>query len=175
MSASKKSTSKSAKSPAPATKPAEKKAPVTTKVKAAPAPVAKAAPAPVPVVKITPVAKPTPVAKVTPVAKATPVVKATPVALPAVKPVASTPVVTTISARIDIGFGNTLYLRGEGPGLSWDRGIAMECMADDVWRITLAESARAYTFKFLVNDLSWSVGPDYSVACGASVMLTPEF
>jgi len=171
MSASKKSTSKSAKSPAPATKPAEKKAPVTTKVKAAPAPVAKAAPAPVPVVKPTPA----PVAKVAPVAKIAPVVKAAPVALPAVKPVASTPVVTTISARIDIGFGNTLYLRGEGPGLSWDRGIAMECLADDVWRITLAESARAYTFKFLVNDLSWSVGPDYSVACGSSVMLTPEF
>ena len=165
MSASKKTASKPAKSPAPATKPADKKAPVTTKVKAAPAPVAKAAP----------VVKPTPVAKVTPVAEVAPVVKATPVALPAVKPVASTPVVTTISARIDIGFGNTLYLRGEGPGLSWDRGLAMECQADDVWRITLAESARAYTFKFLVNDLSWSVGPDYSVACGASVMLTPEF
>lgn len=155
MSASKKTTSKSAKSPAPATKPAEKKAPVTTKVKAAPAPVAKAAPAPVPVMK----PAPAPEAKVA----------------PAVKPVASTPVVTTISARIDIGFGNTLYLRGEGPGLSWDRGIAMECQADDVWQITLPESARAYTFKFLVNDLSWSVGPDYSVACGASVMLTPEF
>ena len=171
MSASKKTTSKSAKSPAPATKLAEKKAPVTTKVKAAPAPVAKAAPAPVPVVKPTPA----PVAKTAPVAKVAPAVKAAPVALPAVKPVASTPVVTTISARIDIGFGNTLYLRGEGPGLSWDRGVAMECLADDVWRITLAESARAYTFKFLVNDLSWSVGPDYSVACGSSVMLTPEF
>ncbi|MBL9213793.1 MAG: hypothetical protein JNL92_25240 [Opitutaceae bacterium] len=163
MSASKKTTTKSTKSPAPATKPAAKKAPATTKVKAvpvaapAPAPVAKAAPAPAPVVK------------------AAAVTKAAPVALPAVKPVASSPVVTTISARIDIGFGNTLYLRGEGPGLSWDRGVAMECVADDLWRITLAESARAYTFKFLVNDLSWSVGPDYSVACGASVTLTPEF
>lgn len=163
MSASKKTTTKSTKSPAPATKPAAKKAPATTKVKAVPV----AAPAPVPVAKAAPAPAP--------VVKAAAVTKAAPVALPAVKPVASSPVVTTISARIDIGFGNTLYLRGEGPGLSWDRGVVMECVADDLWRITLAESARAYTFKFLVNDLSWSVGPDYSVACGASVTLTPEF
>ena len=163
MSASKKTTSKSAKSPAPATKPAAKKAPAPTKMKIAPA----AVPTPAPAAKVAPAPAP--------VAKAAPVVKAGPVALPAVKPVASNPVVTSISARIDIGFGNTLYLRGEGPGLSWDRGVAMECVADDLWRIALAETARAYTFKFLVNDLSWSVGPDYSVACGASVTLTPEF
>lgn len=151
MSASKKTTSKSAKSPAPAIKPVAKTAPATPKVKAAPAPVAKVAPRPAPAVKAAPAAR------------------------PAVKPVASTSVVTTIAARIDIGFGNVLFLRGEGPGLSWDRGIAMECVGDDLWRITLPESARACTFKFLVNDLSWSVGPDFSVASGASVTLTPEF
>jgi len=149
MSASKKTASKTTKSPAPATKPAAVKAPVKKKVSVAPA----AAPAPAPVAKVAPAPAPAPV----------------------VKPVASTPIVTTIVARIDVGFGNALFIRGEGPGLSWDRGIAMECVADDLWRIALAEAGRAYTFKFLVNDLSWSVGPDYSVAAGASVTLTPEF
>lgn len=161
MSASKKTTSKSTKSPAPATKPAVKKSPAIKKAKAAPIVAPAAAPASVPAPKAVPA--PAPVAK------------AVPVAPPTVKPVASTPVVTTIAARIDIGFGNALFLRGEGPGLSWDRGIAMECVADDLWRIALAESARAYTFKFLVNDLTWSVGPDFTVACGANVTLTPEF
>lgn len=153
MSASKKTTSKTAKSPAPATKPAAVKAPAKKKVPAAPA----AAPAPAPVAKVAPV--PTPLQAEAPV----------------VKPVTSTPLVTTIAARIDVGFGNALYIRGEGPGLSWDRGIVMECVADDLWRIALAEAGRACTFKFLVNDLSWSVGPDYSVAAGTSVTLTPEF
>lgn len=155
MSASKKSTSKPVKSPAPATKTAApKKAAVKKKEFSAPAP----APAPVPVAKTVPApAAPVAVKPVT------------------VKPVVSAPVVTTIAARIDIGFGNTLFIRGEGPGLSWDRGLTMTCVEDDLWRIVLPESARAYTFKFLVNDLSWSAGPDFTVACGTNVTLTPEF
>jgi len=94
---------------------------------------------------------------------------------PPVKTVASQPVLTTITARIDVGFGNALYVRGEGAGLSWDQGRAMECIADDLWRIVLAESARAYTFKFLINDTTWSSGPDFTAACGTSVTLLPEF
>lgn len=93
----------------------------------------------------------------------------------AVKAVATRPVTTTISAQIDIGFGNSLYIRGEGPGLSWDRGVLMNCVADDLWQIALAESARPVVFKFLVNDLSWSAGEDYTAAPGASVTLKPSF
>jgi hypothetical protein len=151
MSASKKTTSKSVTSPAPATKSAAAKTVAKKKTTAAtvqaitPTPVAMLAPAPVAV------------------------------AAPAVKTVATKPVVTTITARIDVGFGNTLFIRGEGPGLSWEQGRAMDCVGNDLWRIALAESARAYTFKFLVNDLTWSAGPDFSAACGTSVTLTPEF
>lgn len=152
MSASKKS-KKSSNSPARATKSAAskdvaKKTTVATVQAATPTPVAMLAPAPAPVA---------------------------PVASVAVKPVVSTPVKTTISARIDVGFGNALFLRGEGPGLSWEKGLAMECVENDLWRIVLAESARAYTFKFLINDTTWSAGPDFTAACCTSVTLTPEF
>ena len=51
----------------------------------------------------------------------------------------------------------------------------MECVQSDLWRVVLAESARAYTFKFLINDTTWSAGPDFTAACGTSVTLTPEF
>lgn len=152
MSASKKSTSKSSKSPAPATKvvaakpAAKKKAGVAAAVKTRTAtPVAMLAPSPAPAPK------------------------------PVVQAVATAPVVTTISARVDVGFGNALYIRGEGPGLSWDKGVLMECVGADLWQIVLAESARSFTFKLLVNDLSWSAGPDFSAACGTSVTITPEF
>lgn len=167
----KKNTTKPTASPAPATKPvaakpaAKSKSAATARPKA-PAAKAKAAPvaakpAPAPAVAEKPAAAPAPA----PVA-----VKV--VAVPATE---RKPVVTSISARIDIGFGNTLYVRGEGPGLSWDAGVPMECVENDLWRITLGESAKGYTFKFLVNDLSWSIGADYSCANGASVTLTPEF
>jgi hypothetical protein len=98
-----------------------------------------------------------------------------PAAAPAVKPAAAMPVLTTITARIDVGFGNALFVRGEGPGLSWETGLPMECVQNDLWRVVLAESVRAFTFKFLINDTTWSAGPDFTAACGTSVTLTPEF
>lgn len=155
----KKNTTKPTKSPAPATKavaakPATRKKPAIA-VKAKPA----AATPPAPVAKSAPIPTPAPA-----------VVKAV-----AVQPVEQKPVVTTITAQIDVGFGNAVYVRGEGAGLSWDAGVPMECVADDLWRITLGQSSCGFTFKFLVNDLTWSVGPDYTAASGASVTFTPEF
>ncbi len=126
----------------------------------------KKAASPAPAKKPAPAAKPAAV-----VAKhAKPVLKKT-----SVKAVASRPVTTTVTAQIDIGFGNALYIRGEGPGLSWDRGVLMNCVSDAEWQIALKESARPIIFKFLVNDLSWSTGEDYTAAAGASVTLTPAF
>ena len=162
MTAMKKTTSKpAAKSSAPATKAAS-----TAKASTAKARIVKA---PVPVKKAAPAVKP-----------AKPAVKtktAAPVAAaaPAVKPVPTKPVVTTVTAQIDIGFGNALFLRGEGAGLNWDTGLLMTCVNDHQWSVVLGESARPIVFKFLVNDLSWSAGEDYSVAAGSSVTLVPTF
>jgi hypothetical protein len=114
---------------------------------------------------------PAPATKAAPAAKPAAKKKAT----PAVKTVAAKNHVTTITAQIDIGFGNQLHIRGDGPGLSWDKGLLMDCVADNKWRVVLAESARPIVFKFLVNDLSWSAGEDYSIAPGGSVTIAPAF
>ena len=105
----------------------------------------------------------------------TPRAIAKPAPVPVPKPVASKPVRTTISAQVDVGFGNALFIRGEGAGLSWDVGAAMKCVSANLWRIVLPESAHGHTFKFLVNDLSWSIAPDYTASNGVSVTFTPEF
>ncbi len=175
----KKSTAKSKVSPAPATKPAP--APASAKAgtpkvtakspaKAGAKPKVKApvpAPAPAPAPASALVAAPA-----VPALTRTALVPVAPAPVPSA---ARRPVVTTITARINIGFGNTLHLRGEGPGLSWDRGVPMECIAADLWRFNLGESARGFTFKVLVNDLTWNSGPDYTVASGGVVNLTPTF
>lgn len=109
----------------------------------------------------------------TPAKKTTKTVRKT-TPTPAAKVVPSV-VVTTISANVDVGFGNTLYLRGEGPGLSWEKGVRMECVADDRWSLAFGESARPFVFKFLINDQTWSAGPDYTVSPGTTVMLSPTF
>ena len=157
-----KKNTKAAKSPAPATKSAAKPKSIAPAKPAAPAPV-----------KVTKPAKP---AAAAPAKKVAPVKKAIKLAaVPAVVPAAAVPVHTVITANIDIGFGNALYLRGEGAGLSWDRGMLMNCVSDACWSLELAESARPVICKFLVNDLSWSAGEDYVVAAGASLDVTPTF
>ena len=151
MTAMKKTTSKpAAKSPAPATKAA---------------PIVKA---PVPVKKAAPALK---TAKPAVKTKAAPAVAAA----PAVKPVPTKPVVTSVTAQIDIGFGNLLYIRGEGPGLSWDAGLPLDCVKDDQWSIVLPETSKPIVCKFLINDLTWSAGPDCVVEPGKKVTLTPSF
>lgn len=169
MTAHKKSTSKASKSPTPATKTTK-----ATKAKAPAAPVpaapAPAAPRPVAIVE----AKPAPAVTASAPAAAATAVAAVPAARP-VAAVASKPVVTTITARINVGFGNALYLRGDGAGLSWNRGVQMTCMSANEWLITIPESARPVLFKFLINDVTWSAGPDYSVIPGTSTVLSPTF
>lgn len=94
---------------------------------------------------------------------------------PAVKKTTPAPVVTTITAAIDVGFGNALYVRGQGPGLNWEKGVLMDCVADDKWALTIAESAGPVTFKFLLNDETWCAGDDLTIAVGESGTFTPEF
>jgi hypothetical protein len=105
-------------------------------------------------------------------------------ATPAKKPAApakkksaarSEPPATFISAQIDIGFGNHLTVRGEGPGLSWDDGLVMDNVGTNLWTVALANATKPVTFKVLVNDLSWSTGADFVVAPGKSVTIFPEF
>lgn len=85
------------------------------------------------------------------------------------------PPVTFISAQIDIGFGNHLYLRGEGPGLNWEHGVAMDCTGANLWTASVKHARTPVTFKLLVNDVSWSTGNDFVVAPGQSVTVTPSF
>ena len=99
-----------------------------------------------------------------------------PVSVPAVvRPAVVPPSVTTISAQVDVGFGNTLYIRGAGGGLSWSVGLPMPCVAGDLWRISLDAARQDIAFKVLVNDLTWNTGPDFAVAAGTHVTVKPAF
>lgn len=115
-------------------------------------------------------------ASVKPVVKSTAPAKKTTTVPTKKKPgVTSEPPATFISAKIDIGFGNHLYIRGEGPGLSWDHGLAMDCVGAGLWTSTVKNATVPVTFKVLVNDLSWSAGNDYVVEPGQSITVVPTF
>jgi hypothetical protein len=130
--------------------------------------------------KSVPAAKPVPAKAVKAAAPKSASVKAAPAkktTAPAKKKldVAAEPPATFISAQIDIGFGNHLYVRGEGPGLSWDHGIAMDSVGSNLWTASVKGAQIPVLFKVLVNDLTWSTGADYVVEPGQSITITPTF
>ena len=83
--------------------------------------------------------------------------------------------VTVISVKMDVGFGNRLTIRGDGPGLSWDSGVPLDCVADDRWSITLKDISKPVAYKVLVNDITWSAGSDYIAEPGSSNVIEPTF
>lgn len=82
--------------------------------------------------------------------------------------------VTVIEARVDVGFGNNLFLRGQGAGLSWDRGIPLTCLDGKIWQWKGNVPDRL-TFKLLLNDSVWSKGEDLVAAPGQKIEVVPTF
>jgi hypothetical protein len=80
----------------------------------------------------------------------------------------------TIEAQIDVGFGNALYLRGEGLGLSWTKGVPLTCVDGKTWMWS-AEGGESLKFKVLLNDQIWSQGEDIIAAPGQKVQIAPTF
>jgi hypothetical protein len=83
--------------------------------------------------------------------------------------------VTTVEARIDVGFGNTLFIRGEGDGLSWETGRPLTCIEASRWAWRSDRARGRVVFKLLLNDTNWAQGPDQIVNRGESVGLIPSF
>jgi hypothetical protein len=80
----------------------------------------------------------------------------------------------TIEAKIDVGFGNTLYLRGEGLDLSWSHGIPLTCVDGKTWKWT-GETREQLKFKLLLNDQIWSQGENLVAAPGQKLEISPAF
>ena len=81
---------------------------------------------------------------------------------------------TTIVANVDVGFGNSLFIRGEGAGLSWEKGTALENISPYEWSFSTGAKG-PITFKFLINDEIWAEGENLTVAAGNSSISSPAF
>ena len=82
---------------------------------------------------------------------------------------------TTIVARIDAGFGNAVFVRGAGAGLTWSRGERMRCENASEWRFTIENAEGDFEAKLLLNDDRWAEGDNFVVTAGETVVVDPEF
>lgn len=57
-----------------------------------------------------------------------------------------------------IGIGNRLFIRGSGPGLSWEKGVPLQFVSIGKWRWETNDASAPVQFKLLKNDEQESAG-----------------
>ncbi len=59
---------------------------------------------------------------------------------------------TRLLATAYIGIGNRLFIRGDGPGLSWEKGVPLQFVSIGKWRWETNDASAPIRFKLLKND-----------------------
>lgn len=59
---------------------------------------------------------------------------------------------TRLIATAYIGIGNKLFIRGDGPGLSWDKGVPLQFISIGKWRWETPDAPAPITVKLYKND-----------------------
>lgn len=82
---------------------------------------------------------------------------------------------TRIIIKYDIGFGNTLHIRGNGANLSWDKGIPLKNIKNDEWIWETEIPFSKAEFKVLINDKQYETGNNHIIHSGNMIQYTPKF
>jgi hypothetical protein len=80
-----------------------------------------------------------------------------------------------VVVKYDVGFNNSLYIRGQGAGLSWDKGVPLQNISPDEWVWEPSVAFNECEFKVLINDASYEGGDNHHLMPGSSVHYTPSF
>jgi len=82
---------------------------------------------------------------------------------------------TLVEAKLELGPGNGLFIRGEGEGLKWHEGQPLVRLDSRTWRWSSLRSESPIIFQLLLNDLVWAKGDDILLEPGARIELVPDF
>ncbi|HEY8090163.1 MAG TPA: hypothetical protein VIF09_20020, partial [Polyangiaceae bacterium] len=88
--------------------------------------------------------------------------------------VPSGPAAATIRFHYPAG-SHTLSLRGSIAPYDWTTGVALTAGPSDTWSITTPVLSAPLQCKPLLDDTTWSRGPNYVVSPGATVDIYPHF
>ena len=84
---------------------------------------------------------------------------------------------TTIRVHANVGWGNSVTVRGSDYPLSWNYGRAARNISDDVWEFSMERipAGDSFEFKALINDQQWSTGVNYVGRGGETIDVYPSF
>jgi hypothetical protein len=82
---------------------------------------------------------------------------------------------TTVVANVMIGIGNKPFLRGEGPGLSWEEGVSMNFVEIGKWAWSPPRKNASLTVQIYRNDQDPDKTGKVEVKPGQKIEITPDF
>ncbi len=82
---------------------------------------------------------------------------------------------TRLLATAYIGIGNKLFIRGDGPGLSWDRGVPMQFVSIGKWGWFTHEAAGPIRCKLYKNDETAALTGEIVLEAGRHTEVTALF
>lgn len=74
-----------------------------------------------------------------------------------------------------IGIGNKLYIRGDGPGLSWDKGVPMKFVSIGKWGWATDEATGPVACKLYKNDETAALSGEVFLEPGQHIEVTALF
>jgi len=84
------------------------------------------------------------------------------------------PVKTQIIVKCDAGFGNRLFIRGNGPGMNWEKGVKLRNIDKDTW-VFETQTDLPFEYKVLFNDKDWETGCNHKIECHKNQEINPQF
>jgi len=82
---------------------------------------------------------------------------------------------TRITIKYDAGFNNNLFIRGQGAGLSWEKGKQLKNVGANEWIWETDAPFKDCEFKVLINDQLYEAGENHRASGGQSMQYTPSF
>jgi hypothetical protein len=94
----------------------------------------------------------------------------------ATEPAVSADGATRLIITSYIGIGNRLFIRGDGPGLTWEKGVPLSFVSIGKWRWETSDATKAVRFKLFKNDDSECVAlGERTIEPGAQQDLSATF
>ena len=82
---------------------------------------------------------------------------------------------TAVVAKVKIGIGNKPFLRGEGPGLSWEEGVPMNFVEIGKWAWSPSDKDTPLVVQVYRNDEDPDPTGKHEVEPGQKLELSPDF
>lgn len=89
----------------------------------------------------------------------------------------ATPTTTMVRVHYNVGYNNSMFVRGDTYPLWWDKGRGAHNEGADLWtwQTERLNAGQCVQYKPLINDTTWSTGNNYTVCGGQTVDIYPSF